>query len=193
MVCGLCQQRHPGHEAKGFDKCLETKTALEMLAIDMPERQLRAQRSPGIGFEFLDHIVSLRYYAAMKTHAPSLHHIETLARTAMANLPDLFRQHLAHVVLKVEDFPDETVIAEMGLESEWDILGLYWGRHVGMKGDVPTGALPDMIFLYRQPLLAAWCEGEDSLEALVTHVLVHEVGHHFGLSDEAMDRIAASG
>jgi predicted Zn-dependent protease with MMP-like domain len=110
----------------------------------------------------------------------------------MARLPALFRQHLDSVVLRVEDFPDETVVAEMALESPWDLLGLYWGRHVGMKGDVPTGALPDMIFLYRRPLLDAWADGEDTLEALVTHVLVHEVGHHFGLSDEQIEAIEAA-
>lgn len=127
----------------------------------------------------------------MATMAPTLHHIERLAQAAVERLPDLFRQHLQSVVLRVEDFPDERVIAEMELESEWDLLGLYWGRHVGMKGDVPSGALPDMIFLYRRPLLEAWCDGGDSLEAWVTHVLVHEVGHHFGLSDEAMEAIEA--
>ena len=93
------------------------------------------------------------------------------------------------MLLRVEDFPDAGVVAEMGLESEWDILGLYQGRHVGMKGDEPSGVMPDMIFLYRRPLLEAWCEGGDSLEDWVTHVLVHEVGHHFGLSDDAMESI----
>jgi predicted Zn-dependent protease with MMP-like domain len=83
------------------------------------------------------------------------------------------------------------VMAEMQLETEWDLLGLYWGRHVGMKGDVPSGALPDMIFLYRRPMLDVWAESGETLELLVTHVLVHEVGHHFGLSDEAMDAIEA--
>lgn len=125
-------------------------------------------------------------------YAPSLADIEALAQAAVERLPDLFRQHLGAVVLKVEDFPDDVVMAEMELESPWDLLGLYWGRHVGMKGDVPSGALPDMIFLYRRPLLDAWAEGEESLEALVTHVLVHEVGHHFGLSDEAMEAIERS-
>ncbi len=123
--------------------------------------------------------------------APSLADIERLAQAAVERLPDLFREHLASVILKVEDFPDATVMAEMELETVWDLLGLYWGRHVGMKGDVPTGTLPDMIFLYRRPLLDVWAEGEETLEGLVTHVLVHEVGHHFGLSDEAMEMIEA--
>ncbi len=123
--------------------------------------------------------------------APSLADIERLAQAAVERLPDLFREHLASVILKVEDFPDATVMAEMELETAWDLLGLYWGRHVGMKGDVPTGTLPDMIFLYRRPLLDVWAEGEETLEGLVTHVLVHEVGHHFGLSDEAMEMIEA--
>lgn len=125
-------------------------------------------------------------------YAPSLADIEALAQAAVERLPDLFRAHLADVILKVEDFPDAMVMAEMELESPWDLLGLYWGRHVGMKGDVPSGALPDMIFLYRRPMLDLWAEGEETLAGLVTHVLVHEVGHHFGLSDEAMEAIERS-
>jgi predicted Zn-dependent protease with MMP-like domain len=123
--------------------------------------------------------------------APSIADFERLAQHAVERLPDLFRCHLATVLLRIEDFPDADVMSAMELESEWDLLGLYQGRHVGMKGDEPSGALPDMIFLYRRPLLEEWCEGEDTLEALVTHVLVHEVGHHFGLSDEAMEAIEA--
>jgi predicted Zn-dependent protease with MMP-like domain len=124
-----------------------------------------------------------------QTLPPSIADFEVLAQAAVERLPELFRDHLATVLLRIEDFPDAEVMAAMELETEWDILGLYQGRHVGMKGDEPSGALPDIIFLYRRPLLEEWCEGEDSLEALVTHVLVHEVGHHFGLSDEAMERI----
>lgn len=127
----------------------------------------------------------------MNTMPPSLDDIESLARQAIARLPTAFRSHLDGVVLRIDDFPDAEVMAEMECESEWELLGLYSGRHVGMKGDVPSGAMPDMIFLYRQPLLAEWCVGENSLEALVTHVLVHEVGHHFGLSDDDMDAIEA--
>ncbi|KPF77518.1 hypothetical protein IP88_06060 [alpha proteobacterium AAP81b] len=127
----------------------------------------------------------------MKT-PPSLADIEALAQVAVERLPPLFRDHLAHVLLRVEDFPDAEVMAEMELESPWDILGLYQGRHVGMKGDEPSGAMPDMIFLYRRPILDEWTESGDSLEAVVTHVLVHEVGHHFGLSDAQMEAIEAA-
>jgi predicted Zn-dependent protease with MMP-like domain len=126
-----------------------------------------------------------------QTLAPSLADIETLAQAAVERLPDIFRDHLASVLLRIEDFPDAEVIAELELESEWDILGLYQGRHVGLKGNEPSGALPDMIFLYRRPILDEWCQTDDSLEAIVTHVLVHEVGHHFGLSDDDIDTIEA--
>jgi predicted Zn-dependent protease with MMP-like domain len=104
------------------------------------------------------------------------------------------RENLLKALSLVEaeiDFPDEEVMVAMELESPYDILGLYWGHHVGdLAGDM-TGALPPTIFLYRRPLLDEWAHGEDSLEHLVTHVLVHEVGHHFGLSDDDMDAIEA--
>jgi len=129
--------------------------------------------------------------AATETLAPSIADIERLAQAAVERLPDLFRSHLAATLLRVEDFPDAEVMAAMELESEFDILGLYHGRHVGLKGDEPTGALPDVIFLYRRPMLEEWAETGESLEHLVTHVLVHEVGHHFGLSDADMERIEA--
>ena len=122
---------------------------------------------------------------------PSFADIDALAQAAIERLPDQFRDWLGPVLLRVEDFPDADIIREMGLETEFDILGLYQGRHVGMKGDEPTGALPDIIFLYRRPLLDEWCESGETLDALVTHVLVHEVGHHFGLSDDDMERIEA--
>ena len=127
-----------------------------------------------------------------QTLPPSIAAIDALAQAAVERLPRAFRDHLSTVLLRVEDFPDDDVIAEMGLETPFDILGLYQGRHVGTKGDEPTGALPDVIFLYRRPLLDEWAETGESLEHLVTHVLVHEVGHHFGLSDADMERIEAA-
>ena len=132
-----------------------------------------------------------RSMSTRQTLAPSLADIEILAQAAVERLPGLFRDHLASVLLRIDDFPEAEVIAELELESEWEILGLYHGRHVGLKGDEPSGALPDMIFLYRRPILDEWCQIDDSLEAIVTHVLVHEVGHHFGLSDEDIDAIEA--
>jgi predicted Zn-dependent protease with MMP-like domain len=128
----------------------------------------------------------------MSGYAPTLAHIEALAQAAVERLPDLFRTHLANVLLRVEDFPDEEVMTAMELESPYDILGLYWGHHVGDTAGEMTGALPPTIFLYRRPLLDEWANGEDSLEHLVTHVLVHEVGHHFGLSDDDMEAIEAA-
>jgi len=126
-----------------------------------------------------------------QTLAPSLADIEALARAAIERLPELFRKHLDAVVLRVEDFPDDDVCRDMELESEFDILGLYQGHSVGRSVDV-SGSLPDTVYLYRRPILDVWAEGEESLEHLVTHVLVHEVGHHFGLSDEDMHAIEDS-
>ena len=128
----------------------------------------------------------------MALHAPTLRDIELLAQEAVEQLPDLFRRHLGNVVLKIEDFPDDEVMQVMELESPFDILGLYWGHHVGDPGGDLSGALPPVIFLYRRPILDEWADGGHSLEQLVTHVLVHEVGHHFGLSDDDIDAIEAA-
>lgn len=128
----------------------------------------------------------------MPTMAPTAAEIEALALAAAERLPPAFRAHLADVVLHVADFPDEEVMEAMDLDSPFDLLGLYQGHPVGSEGAEATGRLPPTIFLYRRPLLDAWADGEDSLEALVTHVLVHEVGHHFGLSDAEMETIEAA-
>lgn len=109
-----------------------------------------------------------------------------LARAAMARLPEAFRHYLGGVVLRVEEFADEETLDALGLEDPFQLSGLYRGRPVGEKSMGDSGALPDMIFLYRRALLDEWADSGETLEALVTHVLVHEVGHHFGLSDEDM-------
>ena len=118
--------------------------------------------------------------------APDSEAIEALARAAMARLPDMFRAHLDDVVLRVDDFADDETLTALGIENPFDLSGLYRGRPVGEKSVAESGALPDMIFLYRRALLDEWVETGETLEALVTHVLVHEVGHHFGLSDADM-------
>lgn len=112
--------------------------------------------------------------------------IEAIARAALASLPDAFRAHLGDVLLRVEEWPDEETLDALGIEDAYELTGLYTGRPVGDKSVGDTCAMPDMIHLYRRPLLDEWADGEDTLEALVAHVLIHEVGHHFGLSDADM-------
>jgi predicted Zn-dependent protease with MMP-like domain len=120
---------------------------------------------------------------------PSLGDLEALARMAFDALPEEFSRHLAPVVIRVEEFPDEETEREMGLESPFDILGLYRGASIaGQEGSQPP-VLPDMIHLYRRPILDYWCETGEDLEHVVRHVLVHEIGHHFGLSDADMEAI----
>jgi len=124
-----------------------------------------------------------------QTRAPDAAAIEALARRAMARLPEAFARHLDGVVLQIAEFPEDDVLDEMGIDSPYDLLGLYTGRPIGQKSVSDVAPLPDMIHLYRRPLLDEWIETGESLEALVTHVLVHEVGHHFGLSDADMEAI----
>jgi predicted Zn-dependent protease with MMP-like domain len=125
--------------------------------------------------------------------APTLQDIEALADTAFARLPDSFRRRCEGLVIRVEDFPDDETLDEMEAQSEFDLLGLFRGRGLAQRGAAEeTGELPNMIWLYRRPLLDFWCDGEDTLSEVVTHVLVHEIGHHFGLSDEDMEAIERS-
>jgi predicted Zn-dependent protease with MMP-like domain len=124
--------------------------------------------------------------AAQATHAPDLPQIEALARAALERLPPEFRAHLSDVVIRVEEFADDATLEEMGMEDPFELTGLYSGRPIGDKSSSDSGALPDMIHLYRRPILDEWVDTGVSLESLVTHVLVHEVGHHFGLSDDDM-------
>jgi predicted Zn-dependent protease with MMP-like domain len=119
--------------------------------------------------------------------APSADEIEALARIALERLPAQFRVHLGEVVLRVEDFADAETLAAMGIEDPFELTGIYEGLPVGEKSIGHSGAMPDRIRLFRTPILDEWIErGDESLEHLVSHVLIHEVGHHFGLSDEAM-------
>ena len=109
-----------------------------------------------------------------------------MALAAWERLPAEFRAHLGAVVLRVEDFAEDEVLAELGIEDPFELTGLYRGRPLGDKSSMDSGTLPDMIFLYRRPILEEWIETGVDLEALVAHVLIHEIGHHFGLSDADM-------
>lgn len=124
--------------------------------------------------------------------APSLADIETLAAEAYARLPEHFRKLCEGLVIRVEDFPTEEVMDSMRLESEFDVLGLFHGVGLPFQSDTTPELMPNMIWLYRRPILDYWAEHQDTLGEIVTHVLVHEIGHHFGLSDEDMEAIEAS-
>lgn len=128
-----------------------------------------------------------------QTFAPDAAAIERLADAAIARLPGAFRAHLDGVVLRVEEFADEDVLRELGIEDAFELSGLYSGRPIGEQSSMHSGEMPAMIHLYRRPLLDEWAESGVSLEALVTHVIVHEVGHHFGFSDADMHAIEAHG
>ncbi|EKE77247.1 metallopeptidase family protein [Oceanibaculum indicum] len=123
------------------------------------------------------------------TTAPSLEDIEEMALAALQVIPDPLRQHVRDVLLRIEDFPDEDTELEMGVETPFDLLGLYRGVAMTNRSllDVPQDV--DMIFLYRRPILDYWCETGEDLQDIVRHVLIHEIGHHFGYSDEDMEAI----
>lgn len=123
--------------------------------------------------------------------APSLADIEALAAEAYAGLPETFRKLCEGLVIRVEDFPTDDVLRTMGLESEFDLLGLFQGIGLPFQSETAPAPLPNMIWLYRRPILDYWAENEDTLSDIVTHVLVHEIGHHFGLSDDDIDAIEA--
>lgn len=124
--------------------------------------------------------------------APSLAEIEALAHEAFAALPEAFRARCDGVTIHVEDFPDDATLMEMGCETEFDLLGLFRGVGLAQSGEVETGRMPNAVWLYRRAILDYWAEHDEALGALVTHVLVHEIGHHFGLSDDDMARIEAA-
>jgi len=124
--------------------------------------------------------------------APSLDDLEILARETFATLPLEFRALTDGIVFVVQDFPDEDVMRDMDLESEFEILGLFHGPDLARRVANAGAPDPTMILLYRRPILDYWAEHHEKLGDVVRHVLVHEIGHHFGLSDEDMEGIEES-
>jgi predicted Zn-dependent protease with MMP-like domain len=122
---------------------------------------------------------------------PSAAEIEALARRALERLPEPFASSLDALVLRVEEFAEADVLAELGLQDPFELTGLYTGRPLTGRSVEDAGALPDTVTLYRRPILDEWADGCEELEHLVAHVLVHEVGHHFGLSDGDMHALEA--
>jgi predicted Zn-dependent protease with MMP-like domain len=121
--------------------------------------------------------------------APTLAEFEALAEVAYRRLPESFLRACEGLVIKIEDFPDEDTLLEFEAETEFELLGLFRGAGLSQIGEIRTGQFPNMVFLFRRPILDTWAEGDETLGDLVKHVLVHEIGHHFGLSDEDMERV----
>ncbi|HKS85655.1 MAG TPA: metallopeptidase family protein [Pseudolabrys sp.] len=127
-----------------------------------------------------------------RTAAPTLADIDSLAAEAYARLPEHFRTLCRNLVIRVEDFPTEEVVESMGVDNEFDLLGLFQGVGLPFQSESAPQVMPNMIWLYRRPILDYWAEHEDTLGEIVTHVLVHEIGHHFGLSDDDIEAIEHS-
>lgn len=122
---------------------------------------------------------------------PTLADLDIMAQKALATVPDELKRHLGAVVIRIEEFPDDETADEMSLESPFDLLGLYRGVALPHQSVSSPHVGIDMIFLYRRPILDYWVETGEDLQAVVRHVLIHEIGHHFGFSDEDMERIEA--
>ncbi len=123
--------------------------------------------------------------------APTLADMEALAAAAWERLPGHFRKMCGDLVIRVEDYALDEVLDEFGFEDPYDLMGLYQGVSLDRKSVSDTARDPDMVLLYRRAILDFWAEGDETLGELVTHVLVHEIGHHFGFSDEDMETIEA--
>jgi predicted Zn-dependent protease with MMP-like domain len=124
------------------------------------------------------------------THAPSLEEIDRLARAAWVGLPEPFRRLAGDVLIRIEDLADDAALAELAIEDPWELTGLYQGVDLTRASIMDPAPTAPMVFLYRLAILDEWIErGDVSLADLVAHILVHEIGHHFGLSDEQMDAL----
>src|ERR1700730_5545158 len=134
-------------------------------------------------------IADLPAWRAVK--APSLAELEALAVEALRRLPTKFRALCEDLVVRVEDFATDEVLDRMGIESEFDLLGLFQGVGLPFRAESAPTHMPNMIWLYRRPILDYWANHDETLGAVVTHVLIHEIGHHFGLSDDDMAAIEA--
>jgi predicted Zn-dependent protease with MMP-like domain len=156
------------------------------LTVATPRTALSLARAAGYLFAMTDDFWSAR-------QAPALDDFEALARRAFDGLPETFRALIGEVSFIIAEFPEDEVIEELEAESPFDILGLFQGVGLAHAAATPeTGEMPNRIWLYRRPILDYWAEHEETLGAIVTHVLIHEIGHHFGLSDDDMEALEAA-
>jgi predicted Zn-dependent protease with MMP-like domain len=125
----------------------------------------------------------------IKAKAPSLAELEEMAHQMFDRLPKAFRSLCEGVIIRVDDFPTDEVLDEMGAATEFDLLGLFQGVGLPQQSNQDVARLPNMIWLYRRPILDYWAEHDEPLGHIVRHVLIHEIGHHFGLSDDDMEEI----
>jgi predicted Zn-dependent protease with MMP-like domain len=123
---------------------------------------------------------------------PSTAEFEAAAQAVLARLPEVFRRELAGVVLRVEEFATDEQLDSLGIEDPYDLTGLYEGVALPERSQWDSDGLPPVITLFRQPLLAEMEETGVSFAALIRHVVIHEAGHHFGLSDEDMHALEDS-
>lgn len=124
--------------------------------------------------------------------APTLAHVEAMAHEALAKLPENFRALCEGLIIQVDDYASEEVLDDMKIDNEMDLMGLFQGVGLPFRSESTSGDMPNMIWLYRVPMLVYWAEHEETLGAVITHVLVHEIGHHFGMSDEDIEAIEAA-
>jgi predicted Zn-dependent protease with MMP-like domain len=130
--------------------------------------------------------------ATISGEAPDADTIEAICRATIARLPAQFAEHLGDIVFAVEEFADEETLAALGIEHPLDLSGLYHGRPLGEKSSMDVAPMPDRIVLYRRAILEEWIETGVRLDDLVAHVTIHEIGHHFGLSDDDMHALEDS-
>jgi predicted Zn-dependent protease with MMP-like domain len=151
-------------------------------------RMKMADPAPGALLSMPDNPIS-DPLAWRSVNAPSLVDMEVLARDVFARLPAKFRVLCEGLVIRVEDFAPNEVLDDMDIESEFDLMGLFQGVGLPFRSESAPVQMPNMIWLYRRPILDYWAEHDETLGAVVAHVLVHEIGHHFGLSDDDMEAI----
>jgi len=149
----------------------------------------RAPRSQKTGAMTTKHGLNRLMWTSAK--APSLADMEAMAHEAFARLPERFRRLCEGLIIRVEDFPTDEVLDEMEAGSEYDLLGLFQGTGLPFQSNDDIARLPNLIWLYRRPIIDYWAEHDETLAGIISHVLVHEIGHHFGLSDADIEAIEA--